>query len=58
MVIVAGLAGHPLPAGVSVEVHGPWPRVEHRRWTRHTDCRWHTEVRADHTDGQAARVAR
>ena len=38
MVVVAGLDGGAIPAGVSVEVGGPWPRVEHRRWDRHTDC--------------------
>ena len=41
MVALAGLAGQALPAGVSVEVHGPWPRIEHRRWSRDLDCPLH-----------------
>ena len=41
MVAVAGLAGSALPTGVSVEVHAPWPRVDHRRWRRDLDCPLH-----------------
>jgi hypothetical protein len=41
MVAMAGLGNGAIPAGVSVEVGGPWPRVEHRRWDRHTDCPSH-----------------
>ncbi|HEY8305264.1 MAG TPA: hypothetical protein VIG79_01130 [Lapillicoccus sp.] len=43
MVAVAGLGGAAIPVGVSVEVGGPWPRVEHRRWDRHTECPHHEE---------------
>jgi hypothetical protein len=41
MVAMAGLGSGAIPPGVSVEVGGPWPRVEHRRWDRHTDCPSH-----------------
>lgn len=30
-----------VPQGVSVDVHGPWPRVNHRRWQRRPDCANH-----------------
>lgn len=43
MVAMAGLGGAAIPVGVSVEVGGPWPRVEHRRWDRHTQCPNHDE---------------
>ncbi|MEP6650544.1 MAG: hypothetical protein ABJA74_11640 [Lapillicoccus sp.] len=43
MVAQAGLTDGPLPAGVSVEVRLPWPRVDHRRWERHTDCPHHEQ---------------
>ncbi len=50
MVVRAGLADALLPAGVSVEVRAPWPRVDHRRWERHPDCSAHgnraTQLRA------------
>lgn len=29
----------PVPAGVSVEVSLPWPRMDHRRWVVHPHCR-------------------
>jgi hypothetical protein len=54
MVVVAGLDGGAIPAGVSVEVGGPWPRVEHRRWDRHTDCPNHDDRETEvvrHTRG-------
>jgi hypothetical protein len=41
MVVRAGLGDARLPAGVSVEVRAPWPRVDHRRWERHPDCSSH-----------------
>ena len=44
MVALAGLAGRALPSGVSAEVRGPWPRVEHRRWSRDPDCPLHDVV--------------
>lgn len=31
--------GAAVPAGVSVEVSLPWPRMDHRRWTIHPHCR-------------------
>ncbi len=43
MVVTAGLGGTAIPVGVSVEVGGPWPRMEHRRWDRHTECPNHDE---------------
>ena len=43
MVVTAGLGGTAIPVGVSVEIGGPWPRVEHRRWDRHTECPNHDE---------------
>ena len=43
MVVRAGLGGTAIPVGVSVEVGGPWPRMEHRRWDRHTECPNHDE---------------
>jgi hypothetical protein len=33
------LSGADVPAGVSVEVSLPWPRMDHRRWTIHPHCR-------------------
>jgi bacteriocin biosynthesis cyclodehydratase domain-containing protein len=42
MVAHASLAGDPVPAGVSVEVGLPWPRLDHRRWARHPSCPGHT----------------
>ncbi|HEU5000680.1 MAG TPA: hypothetical protein VFT68_17200 [Lapillicoccus sp.] len=44
MVALAGLTGQALPSGVSVEVHAPWPRVDHRRWSRDPDCPLHGDV--------------
>lgn len=41
MVTHAFLAGTPTPAGVSVEVTLPWPRLDHRRWHRHPRCETH-----------------
>ncbi|MBW8730717.1 MAG: hypothetical protein JF622_06930 [Terrabacter sp.] len=35
------LEGHPPPAGVSVEVSPPWPRMDHRRWPTHPLCPAH-----------------
>ena len=55
---LAGGAGRALPAGVSVEVHAPWPRVDHRRWSRDLDCPWHTQGPAAHAVDQAVRAGR
>lgn len=35
------LQGHSPPAGVSVEVSLPWPRMDHRRWPTHPLCADH-----------------
>jgi hypothetical protein len=35
------LAGQPPPEGVSAELSLPWPRLDHRRWTRHPRCDRH-----------------
>jgi hypothetical protein len=47
------LAGATPPAGVSVDVSVPWPRLDHRRWRVHPRCRQHAS-RA----GAGPRVAR
>lgn len=40
--LVSGLLeGHAPPAGVSVEVSLPWPRMDHRRWPVHPLCPAH-----------------
>jgi hypothetical protein len=41
MVARSGLHRGAVPAGVSVEVAAPWPRVDHRRWEVHPDCPHH-----------------
>jgi hypothetical protein len=38
------LAGERPPAGVSVEISLPWPRMDHRRWTPHPLCLRHESV--------------
>lgn len=43
MMTHAFLAGTPTPAGVSVEVTLPWPRLDHRRWHRHPGCPTHPD---------------
>jgi len=45
MVVHAFLAGEPVPAGVSIEVTMPWPRLDHRRWRRHPRCPGHAAPR-------------
>ncbi len=45
MVTHAFLAGERVPAGVSVEVTMPWPRLDHRRWQRHPRCPGHSAPR-------------
>lgn len=42
-------------AGVSVEVSGPWPRLDHRRWTRHPACPAHDERSAGPSAASSAR---
>lgn len=41
------LGGDRPPPGVSVEVSLPWPRMDHRRWTRHPRCLRHALDRPD-----------
>ena len=41
------LAGELPPEGLALEVRTPWPRVDHRRWTRHPRCRQHARAGAD-----------
>jgi hypothetical protein len=38
---VGHLAGPHPPAGVSTDVTLPWPRLDHRRWSRHPRCDRH-----------------
>ena len=52
-VVAGGEVPVGVPVGVSVEVRSPWPRVDHRRWDRHTDCPHHDNH--DDRDAQAAR---
>jgi hypothetical protein len=52
-VVAPGETPTGVPVGVSVEARPPWPRVDHRRWERHTDCPHHGD-----RDGQAGRAAR
>jgi hypothetical protein len=40
-VVAPGETPTKVPVGVSVEARPPWPRVDHRRWERHTDCPHH-----------------
>lgn len=42
MVVAAYLSGEPLPAGVTVELSSPWPRVDHRLWPPHPRCPAHS----------------
>jgi hypothetical protein len=51
MVTYSFLAGEPVPAGVSVEVTMPWPRLDHRRWQRHPRCPDHSMARASARPG-------
>jgi hypothetical protein len=41
------LSGHLPPQGLALEVGSPWPRVDHRRWTRHPRCGHHLDGDAD-----------
>ncbi|PID96791.1 MAG: hypothetical protein CSA84_03190 [Actinomycetales bacterium] len=43
MVAIALLDGRPLPAGVSLELSEPWPRIDHRQWSRHPRCLSHRQ---------------
>ncbi len=44
LLVLGLLSGQQPPAGLTLDVRGPWPRVDHRRWTRHPRCRHHTPV--------------
>lgn len=41
LVVAAYLGGDCLPDGVTVELTSPWPRLDHRRWSRHPQCPHH-----------------
>lgn len=41
------LTGDHPPAGVSAEVSLPWPRMDHRRWSRHPRCERHVRAHSD-----------
>lgn len=41
MVVQAYLGGDQVPEGVSIEASLPWPRLDHRRWSRHPGCADH-----------------
>ncbi len=43
LVVAAYLGGVTLPSGVTVELTVPWPRLDHRRWTRHPRCPHHLD---------------
>lgn len=43
MVVHAALRGQPPPPGIACELSLPWPRVDHRRWTRHPNCAVHPD---------------
>ncbi len=43
---VGFLTGERPPEGVSAEVSLPWPRIDHRRWSRHPRCERHLQVRS------------
>lgn len=38
MIAVAALDQRPLPIGVTLDLGGPWPRIEYRRWAAHPHC--------------------
>lgn len=54
MIAHAALADEPMPAGVSVEVALPWPRLDHRRWERHPSCPDHGAPVTPPPSGSAA----
>lgn len=58
MITHACLADDPVPAGVSVEVVMPWPRLDHRRWHRHPGCTEHQGQKLGTTPGVGTGVAR
>jgi len=41
LVVAAYLGGDCLPDGVTVEITSPWPRLDHRKWSRHPHCPHH-----------------
>ena len=54
MIVTAHLGGDPSPAGVSVEMSLPWPRLDHRRWARHAHCAAHARTRHTGESGFSA----
>ncbi|MBK8867810.1 MAG: hypothetical protein KBF43_09875 [Dermatophilaceae bacterium] len=38
MIVTAFLDGRPLPPGVTLDLEGPWPRVDYRKWPQHPQC--------------------
>lgn len=59
MVTHSYLGGAPMPAGVSVEVTLPWPRLDHRRWHVHPGCPSHpspTAAASPHNPAAESRV--
>lgn len=53
MIVTAHLAGDRSPAGVSVEMSLPWPRLDHRRWVRHRQCAAHPATRHTGSAGES-----
>ncbi len=41
------LTGDRPPAGISAELSLPWPRMDHRRWSRHPRCERHVGAHSD-----------
>ncbi|MDN5796733.1 MAG: hypothetical protein L0H79_13395 [Intrasporangium sp.] len=41
LLVLGVLSGQVPPVGLTLEVRAPWPRVDHRRWTRHPRCHHH-----------------
>ena len=56
MIVTAHLAGDRSPAGVSVEMSLPWPRLDHRRWARHPRCVAHARHPGARSEGTASAV--
>ncbi len=58
MVTHAFLAGERVPAGLSIEVTMPWPRLDHRRWQRHPRCPGHAALRRSERPADVAAIPR
>lgn len=46
MVVVGHLDSEPVPPGLTLELSRPFPRLDHRIWPRHTQCREHDALRS------------